>query len=201
VNIYVESNFVLELALLQEQHVSCEDILRLCEASNAQLIIPAYSLVEPYETLIRRHRQRKQMKADLDIELQQLGRTATYAHRLDGFQNLTALLINSADEEAKRLEETRSLLSRTAEIIPLDRAILEAATRYQVAHDLSPQDALVYAAVLSQLTQSGAPQNCFLTKNSKDFDDPDLVEELNTYNCRLLPRFDVGYQFILSRIS
>jgi hypothetical protein len=40
------------------------------EASNAQLIIPAYSLVEPYETLIRCHRQRKQMKADLDIELQ-----------------------------------------------------------------------------------------------------------------------------------
>lgn len=122
-------------------------------------------------------------------------------NRLDGFQNLTALLIDSADEEAKRLEETRSLLSRSAEIIPLDRAILEAATRYQVAHDLSPQDALVYAAVLSQLTQSGAPQNCFLTKNSKDFDDPDLVEELSTYNCRLLPRFDIGYQFILSRIS
>jgi predicted nucleic acid-binding protein len=201
VNIYVESNFVLELALLQEQHASCEDILRLCEAGNAQLIIPAYSLVEPYETLIRRHRQRKQMKTELDIELQQLACTATYAHRLEGFQNLTALLIDSADEEAKRFEERRSLLSRSAEIIPLDRAILEAATRYQVAHDLSPQDALVYAAVLSHLAQSGAPQSCFLNKNSKDFDDPDLVEELNTYNCRLLPRFDIGYQFILSRTS
>jgi predicted nucleic acid-binding protein len=201
VNIYVESNFVLELALFQEQHVSCEDILRLCQASNAQLIIPAYSLVEPYETLIRRHRQRKQMKAELDSELKQLARTTTYAHRLDGFQNLTALRIDSADEEGKRFEETRSLLSRTAEIIPLDRAILETATRYQVAHDLSPQDALVYAAVLSHLTQSGAPQSCFLNKNSKDFDDPDLVEELNGYNCRLLPRFDIGYQFILSRTS
>jgi predicted nucleic acid-binding protein len=201
VNIYVESNFVLELALLQEQHASCEDILRLCEAGNAQLIIPAYSLVEPYETLIRRHRQRKQMKAELDSELQQLARTATYADRLDGFQNLTALLIDSADEEAKRLEETRSLLSRTAEIIPLDGAILAIATRYQLAHDLSPQDALVYATVLSHLTQSGALQSCFLNKNSKDFDDPDLVEELNTYNCRLLPRFDIGYQFILNRTS
>jgi hypothetical protein len=200
VNIYVESNFVLELALVQEQHVSCEGIVRLCEARHAQLIIPAYSLAEPHETLIRRHRQRKQMKADLDSELQQLARTATYAHRLDGFQNLTALLIDSADEEAKRLEETRSLLYRIAEIIPLDRAILEAATGYQVAHDLSPQDSLVYAAVRSHLTRSGAPQSCFLNKNSKDFDDPDLVEELNTYNCRLLPRFDSGYQFILSRL-
>lgn len=200
-NIYVESNFVLELALLQEQHVSCEDILRLCEVGKAQLIIPAYSLVEPYETLMRRHRQRKRMKAELDDELRQLARTTTYAHRLDGFQNLTALLIDSADEEAKRLEETRSHLLKTAEIIPLTRTILEAAPRYQVDHDLSPQDALVYAAVLSHLKQSSVPQSCFLNKNSKDFDDPDLVEELNTYNCRLLPRFDIGYQFILSRIS
>lgn len=199
-NVYVESNFVLELALLQEQHASCEDILRLCEAGKVQLIIPAYSLVEPYETLLRRHRQRKRMKAELDDELRQLARTATYAQRLDSFQSLTALLIDSADEEAKRLEETRSHLLTTAEIIPLDKVILEAATRSQVDHDLSPQDALVYAAVLSHLTQSGAPQSCFLNKNSKDFDDPDLVEELNTYNCRLLPRFDIGYQFILNQI-
>jgi hypothetical protein len=56
VNVYVESNFVLELALLQEQHASCEDILRLCEAGKAQLIIPAYSLAEPHETL-RAHRK------------------------------------------------------------------------------------------------------------------------------------------------
>src|SRR5262245_28562829 len=139
------------------------------------------------------------MKADLDTELQQLARTATYTHRLDGFQNLTALLIDSADEEAKRLEETRSVLCNTAKIIPLDRAILEIAGRYQVAYDLSPQDALVYAAVLSHLTRSGAPQSCFLGKNFKYFDDSDLVEELNRYNCRLLPRFDIGYQFILSR--
>lgn len=114
---------------------------------------------------------------------------------------MTALLIDSADEEAKRLEQTRSLLFRTAEMIPLDRAILEAATRYQVDHDLSPQDALVYAAVLSYLKRSGTPQSCFLNKNSKDFDDTDLVKELNGYNCRLMPRFDIGYQFILSRTS
>ena len=54
---------------------------------------------------------------------------------------------------------------------------------------------------VSHLKQSGAPQSCFLNKNSRDFDDPDLVEELNTYNCKLLPRFDIGYQFILSQIS
>ena len=36
-NIYVESNFVLELALMQEQHDSCENILLLCENKKAHL--------------------------------------------------------------------------------------------------------------------------------------------------------------------
>ena len=49
-NVYVESNFVLELAFLQEQCSSCEKILSLCEARRIQLLIPAYSLAEPYET-------------------------------------------------------------------------------------------------------------------------------------------------------
>ena len=66
-NVYVESNFVLELALLQEQHASCEDILRLCEAGRMQLVIPAYSLAEPYETLVRRHKQRQRIKADAEV--------------------------------------------------------------------------------------------------------------------------------------
>jgi len=200
-NIYVESNFVLELALLQEQHASCEDILRLCEAGNARLVIPAYSLIEPYETLVRRHKQRQRMKDELDKELGQLARTVTYAQRLSEFQNLTDLLIDSAYEETKRLEATRARLLQMAQIISLDVAVLGAGARYQVDHDLSPQDALVYASVLSHLQQSSELESCFLNKNSKDFDDPALVEGLYTYNCRLISRFDAGYQFLRSRIS
>jgi hypothetical protein len=119
VNLYVESNFVLELALVQEQQASCEEIVRLGEARKVRLVLPAYSLVEPYETLVRRHRQRKKMKADLDAELGQLTRTATYSQRLARFQGLTALLIDSANEEAKRLEAVRARLLNGCEIISL----------------------------------------------------------------------------------
>jgi predicted nucleic acid-binding protein len=201
VSVYVESNFVLELALLQEQQASCEEILRLSEAGKVHLIIPAYSITEPYETLVRRHRQRKRMKTELDVELRQLARTTTYAQRLSGFQNLTTLLIDSADEEAKRLDEIRERLLKTGEVIPLEVLTLTDATQYQRAHGLSPQDALVHAAVLSHLKQHGTTQSCFLNRNSKDFDDPDLVEELNAYNCKLLAQFDTGYQFICSCLS
>jgi predicted nucleic acid-binding protein len=173
VNVYVESNFVLKLALLQEQHASCEEVLRLSEAGSVHLVIPAYSIAEPYETLVRRHKQRKRMKAELDDELRQLARTTAYAQRLSGFQNLTVLLIDSADEEAKRLEEVQVRLLKAGEVIPLEALTLTSATQYQRIHGLSPQDAIVYASVLSHLKQHGTSQSCFLNRNSKDFDDPD----------------------------
>lgn len=200
-NVYVESNFVLELALLQEQHASCEDILQLCEVGHIQLVMPAYSLAEPYETLVRRHKQRQRIRTELDAELRQLARTSVYADRLSGFRHLTALLIDSADEEVKHLESVRSRLLQVAEVIPLEASILIAATQCQVAHGFSPQDALVYAAVLSHLEEHHALPSCFLNRNSRDFDDPDVVVELDRYNCKLLPRFDAGYQFISSCIS
>ena len=45
--VYVESNFVLELAFLQEQHESCNTIITLAESSQVELVIPAFSIVEP----------------------------------------------------------------------------------------------------------------------------------------------------------
>jgi len=72
VNVYVESNFVLELALRQEQSASCEKLLDLCEGGRVTLVVPAYSLAEPYETLIRRRSQRRQIKHDLDLVLPSL---------------------------------------------------------------------------------------------------------------------------------
>jgi hypothetical protein len=82
VNVYVESNFVLQLALLQEFHANCDAIVKLCEAGRAQLVIPAFSLIEPYRTLGRHHAQRVRIKGDLDIELRQLARTSSFTERL-----------------------------------------------------------------------------------------------------------------------
>lgn len=67
--VYVETNFVLELALEQAQHESCEQLLRLSEGGRIELVIPAYSLVEPHETLRRRHLNRERFKVELDAEL------------------------------------------------------------------------------------------------------------------------------------
>ncbi len=199
-NVYVESNFVLELALIQEQSASCEKILGLCEAKRIRLVIPAYSLAEPYETLTRRHKQRRRMKQELDAEFRQMARTASLSEQLGGFKGLTALLISVAQQETQRLENVRSRLIEAAEVVPLDRSVLATATQYQRAHDLSPQDALVYSSVLSHLKRVRAPENCFLNRD-KDFDDQNIVDELAGYDCQLLFQFDAGYSFISAALG
>jgi hypothetical protein len=108
-NIYVESNFVLELALLQEQFEACENILAICEAGETALVLPAFCIAEPYETLVRRAKHRGNLSRDLTTELGQLSRSEPYREEFDG---------------------------------------------------------------------------------------PDIVDALDNYNCKLLPRFDSGYDYI-----
>jgi hypothetical protein len=120
VNVYVESNFVLELALLQEQHASCEEILGLCESGSAHLIVPAYSLMEPYETLLRRQAYRRQLKGDLDTQFRQIARTALYRDRLPELASAMSLLVDSAGDDISRLDRVRSRLFACAEIAPLE---------------------------------------------------------------------------------
>jgi hypothetical protein len=55
----VETNFVLELTFRQEEETECARILAFAEQNAIQLIIPACALFEPYDTLIRRAKERK----------------------------------------------------------------------------------------------------------------------------------------------
>jgi predicted nucleic acid-binding protein len=199
-DVYVESNFVLEVALLQEQHESCEKIVELCEAGKVHLVIPAYSLVEPHETIIRHAKNRKELSNALATEVKQLLRSKPFQEEVDVLQRVTGFLIRSQEEEKERLRNAIERLLKASEIIPLDSQILISARKYQLDHGLSPQDSIVYASVLHHLSTASSTAKCFLNRNSKDFDDPDIVDALNSYGCKMLFKFDDGYGYISSQI-
>ncbi|MEA5582727.1 PIN domain-containing protein [Nodularia harveyana UHCC-0300] len=199
-NIYVETNFILELVFQQEQSASCEQILQLCEAKFASLIIPAYSLAEPYEKLTRQAKSRKDLQQVLDTELRQLARSASYTTRINSIQDIARLLVQSSEEERQRFVAYRDRLLNSAEVISLSADILRGAAISEDPYDLSPQDALVYSSVISHLRENESQVSCFLNRNSKDFDNPDIVDQLNRFNCRMIPRFDNGYGFIKSQL-
>jgi predicted nucleic acid-binding protein len=200
VKVYVETNFVLELALEQEQHESCEQLLQLAHSKRIDLVIPAYSLVEPHDALRRRHLSREAMKVGIDRELGLLIRSANYQERLEGFRDITNLLIESTKEETRRLEEVRLRVLGACILLPLDFDCMASATAYRLNYGFSPPDALVYAAVIAHLESSEGVESCFLNRD-KDFDDPDLVEEMRGHHCALIPSFDNGLSYIQSHLT
>jgi predicted nucleic acid-binding protein len=200
VNIYVETNFVLELVFEQEQHTSCEQILAICESAQSRLIIPAYCLAEPHEKLTRQAGSRRELQRNLETELRQLARTASYTTRINSIQDIASLLVRSNEEEKQRFIRYRDRLLSIAERIPLTIDVLREAATHESPYDLAPQDALVYASVIAHLRQHKPLVSCFLNRNSKDFDNPDIVDELDKNHCKIIPRFDHGDDFIQARL-
>jgi hypothetical protein len=114
--VYVESNFVLELAFLQEEHESCEALISLAEAKDAQLVLPAFSIGEPYEAWVRRSKRRQELYNRLITETQELSRSKPYKESSKELRELTNLLIQSGEEEKHRLDETLDRILNIIEI-------------------------------------------------------------------------------------
>jgi predicted nucleic acid-binding protein len=204
VNIYVENNFILELVFEQEQFASCEQILQLTEAGRIQLIIPAYSLAEPHEKLIRQARKRREIENMVEVELKQLLRTASYQSRFNNIHNIdniSNLLLQSIEDEKLRFIQYRDRFIRCAEIISMNADVIRDATINEVVFKFEPQDALVYASVMFHLRQNQPQVACFLNRNAKDFKNPIITNDLNRFNCRMITKFDDGYNFIQSQVQ
>ncbi|MFC1737955.1 PIN domain-containing protein [Planctomycetota bacterium] len=201
-NVYVESNFVLEVALRQEQYKSCERILTICQNGKADLVVPAFCLAEPFETLTRRSKDKKELCQKLRTEIEQLSRSEQYKKKnvSEQFQNAVSLLARSADDSWKKLYDYLNQILKIAEIIPLDGKITSHGIKVKEEFDLSPQDSLVYSSVRSHLSNSKLNGSCFVNKNSKDFSNPDITEELESYSCKFFSSFDKASQYIMSQV-
>ena len=197
--VYLESNFILELAYLQEEYSNCERILELARSGKAQLVLPAFAVAEPYSAWVGRKRRRGILHGELTRELRELGRSEPYAHSREEFQELTKALLVSGEDEKRRLDQTIENVLQAAILIPIEADTIRTAIDIQLTSLLGPQDSIVYASVLSHLASvnTGEPR-CFVTKNSRDFANPDIVAELTSYDCDLCTNFGEAYGWILS---
>jgi hypothetical protein len=195
-NVYVETNFVLEHALQQEQCESCEELIRLASAGSIRLLVPAFSLVEPHIALKGKDAVRSKLIKDLRMHLSELGRSKPFREELGNFRDLTALLSGSAERERAGLQRAIDEMLRVAEVIPLDSEVLYGADVNQAVRGMSAQDSIVLASIVLHLAKTKSAESCFLNRNSKDFDDPNVREMLDEFNCRFFARFDDGLRYI-----
>jgi predicted nucleic acid-binding protein len=185
---YVETNFVLEIAFDQRQRSECETLLRWADSGRLDLAAPAYCLAEPFETLGRRHNNRQQVQKGLQEELSQLGRSARYREATRQVQLTADLFAQSVLEDRERLQRSVRRLAETSILIPMSAVAFERSFELRNEFDLDLKDALVLASVAGHLESEPTPA-VFVTRNSKDFDDPDLRSFLEDRSCQLATRF------------
>jgi len=183
-NVYVESNFVLEHALQQEESQSCDRIIRLASRGQIKLLMPALSLAEPHQAISAKTKARSRLGEDLRKHLGELARSKPHRHMPATFDALSAVLIESAQLEREGVRQTISELLAVGEVIPLTTAVLRSAVDIEANFGLSGQDAIVLASVLGHLDRDAPTQSCFLNRNTRDFDDPDIRDRLEAlYAC------------------
>jgi hypothetical protein len=197
--VLVETNFILEIAFLQKQQEDCFAILHLAEAKKIDLVLPAFSVAEPYYTLEKRKKGRKNLQNSLNTEINEISRSVSYQD-LPELRKATNLLVQSANEDQQRLNEGWDRILNIAKLIPINLDIMRAAIKYQDALDFKDKthDSVVYASVIYHLNNNLSNSNCFITLNKHDFDIDVIKTELAMYNCKILYSFKDAVAYIKS---
>jgi predicted nucleic acid-binding protein len=194
VRVYAESNFVLELALEQEQHRACEDLVRLAADAAIELVLPSFALLEPYHTLVRRKGEGNdlQLQLQLHVQAKQLERTASIAMDAPRLREAADLVLRADQAAWKRFLEVRSTLLRVARVSMIDGRVLDEALKLAAdIKQLELPDAVMLAAVLVDAAERPS-QSVFLNRNTRDFNDPDIKARLEQVSCELIGGFHGG---------
>lgn len=199
-NVYVETNFVLEHALEQEQCESCEELIEIASAGSISLVIPAFSLPESHVALMHKQNARSRLTDELRGHLTELKRSRAYRAASSDFTEMLALLIRSVEKERDALNRTVDKILRVARVIPLNSDILYAAGAMELGLALSFQDSIVLASVIQDIQAAKHAKSCFLNRNTKDFDDPNVRDMLREIGCRFFGSFDDAVSYIQARI-
>ena len=114
---------------------------------------------------------------------------------------LPTLLANAAKKEKDSLWTTVNRLIDGGTSIETNGTCLRRALEYQKRFDLSQQDSIIYSAIITGMQHRPFTEmKCFISTNYKDFKDPGIISELNSYNCRYEQSFGKGLNFIKGRL-
>ena len=198
--IYAETNFLLEIAYLQDGCESCREILALARQGKLSLVVPAFSLIEARQTWDRRSSEHNALKNQLQPIIRQLSRSEPFRTVTESSREFLTALGASGEDTRLRLEEAIMAFSTDTTVLPFNADLAARARQEELNLGLSPSDAVVYAAVISHLENAPLGPKCFLNRDSKGFADPDMDSMLARFGCKVIASFEKGLDFIRSEL-
>lgn len=197
--VYVESNFVLEIALGQEQAGAASHILGMAERGVIQIVTPTFGLSEPFSSIRQRGRDRQQLQQSMRPIERELRRAHHTQGLADALGPLGDAMFALESSELDRLESAIARVLDCAATVELNAQIYGAALRIRDEIDLDLEDSIIYACVLADLYQRAADiPKCFASRDARAFFDPAVRDQLQEYNCRYISRFPQAVEYITS---
>lgn len=198
--VYSESNFVLELALEQEEQAFAENILTAAERGQIGLVVPSFAVDEPFSTIAHRSRIRRHISNSISEQARQLERSPTHAGLVTEIRAVAGKLASLEGHELMRLQTTVDRILRIATVIPMTSAVFSAAVSYASGFGLPLQDGIVLASTVNHAaTRPPTQPKIFANRNPKDFDVPDVVSLLAKHGCDLAVTFEDAWKRVEPR--
>jgi hypothetical protein len=198
--VYVETNFVLELAYLRPTSESCQSLLALARDGRIRIVVPAFSLIEARIAWQRNVKRRNRLLSEVRTELGELSRSSPLSDIASQSQAFVSALVDTADQDRQRLESAIEALRQQTTVLPTEPVIVTQAYTTELLLGLSPQDAVVYLTVLDHAERNHGPK-LFVTQNANDFRVPQIEEELTRHGCKLLVTFDAAEAYVRKEIG
>ncbi len=196
-NVYVETGFVLTLALQQDNYRSAGQVLEFARQGRITLKLPAFCLSEPFATVQNRGNARNRLIGELRNEIRELRRMQPHERLAQELGQHTTQMGEVLHTNQQGLESVVLDLGRTCELLQLDASVLARAADYKAAFDLRLPDAIVLAAIVLELERSqAAGEALFISQNLYDFDAPAIQETLQHLQCKYLADFTNAVRFI-----
>jgi predicted nucleic acid-binding protein len=192
--VYVETNFLLELAYLQERCDSCQLILDFTRARTITLALPAFSAAEARATVHRRTSERREVQSTLRRHIREISRSEPFRGLSEQSRDVFTALVAVDGEARERLEAAIQTVEEHGITIPMTGKVIQMARVHELIYSLSSQDALVLASVQSHAEKS-TEQKCFISQDLRAFEEPAVLNEISSVGCRFVSNFTdaVGY--------
>jgi hypothetical protein len=187
--VYVETNFLLELAYLQERCDSCQEILELAKTGAITLLLPAFSAAEARATQHRRLSERREFQESLKKHIREISRSETFRGLDQQTTDIVRAFVSGGEETRERLESAIQSINE----LPLTRDVVVSARRHEP--DLSPQDALVLASITEDAAAQTGPK-CFISQDASAFRSPAALSVLTALECKVLYNFTDAVAYI-----
>lgn len=199
--VYVETNFILELVLRQEESEAAEALLSLARESRITLTLPSFSLAEAYSKIGRRSADRIKLFRDVQAQTHDLSRSLQQQALSSNFSAFAASLLTLNETEVTRLVDVVGQIMEDAKLLEITLPIYRAGRDLVTRAVLKPQDANIYSSILADLSKrSDSIPKLFLGRDT-DFSTPTVTKELAQFGCEYLRSFRAGHARILAYLD